>query len=145
MKKYTKIGVFLFFLPFIMGCQQETKEIKEYSAPAKQETQEYPAPVRTAGHPGSGEYKITQSMIQGVRPRVHFKRYEFTKDDYKTDIMLIWDGDNEYVYLDRGCDNTVDMINLRHKRGDPGTEEMFEYADKTFAKWKKELHEKSTH
>lgn len=134
MKKYTKIGLLLSsFIPFIIGCQ------------------EYPPPERVNLQPIPGEYKITQAEVIGkradalLRPRVVFWHDIFPKKNRKVDRMLIWNGHNQYLYSDIDCDYTVDKIYFRgvYKRGELGTEEMFEHADDVFAKWKKELHEKS--
>lgn len=138
MKKYTKIGVFLVSLfPFISGCQRGTEE---YPTLAEKEKPEYSPPVKRDGHPGSGDYEITQTGIPGVRPSISFTHYELEED--KFDVMLvIKDVNKGYLYIDYKCDGIVDIIDL-HRRGDLGTEDMFEYANKVFEKWKKELHEK---
>jgi len=146
MKKYARIGLLLssLFIPFFIGCQEMGKD---YS---KREI-EYPPPERVNLQPIPGEYKITQTEVLGkkhdilLRPRVVFWHDIFPTENRKVDRMLIWDGHTHYVFADFNCDNIVDEIFLPdvYRRGEPGTEEVFANADDIFAKWKKELHEKS--
>lgn len=69
-------------------------------------------------------------------------RYVREKQNEKGELTVWSDQRQEVTYIDVGMDDTVDEIETRDGtslRGGPGSEELFDYADKLLARHKEEL------